>query len=342
MRNKLEMKLQAIVVFLLLAPALFGQDQGNIKGYMFGDYYYMAGNHNKEIEDANGFWLRRIYLTYDKGLSEAFAIRLRFEMNSAGDFASKDKLTPVVKDAYLKWKHDRHTVYVGISGTPTWGFVESFWGYRAVEKTALDLQKFGSSRDFGLALKGSLDSGKRLNYHLMVGNGSSNGSENNDGKKVMLALRGKPGSGLIVEGYVDFEERPGKTNRYTLQGFAGYETATFRIGVQIAHQNRQVAGGDDLQLQIGSIFAAARLSSKTWTYVRVDRQFDPNPDGAKISYLPFDSSAKSTFLLAGLDFRPHKNVHLMPNVEVVLYDENNLGASPDTDFMPRLSYYYKF
>lgn len=324
------------ILFLMVGSILA---QGKISGYMFGDYYYMAANHNEDIEGSNGFWFRRIYVTYDQGLSDEVSMQFRIEMNSAGNFTSTSNLSPFVKDAYLKWKRDRHSIYIGISSTPTWGMIEKFWGYRPAEKTPLDLQKFGSSRDFGVALKGNWDSGIRVSYHLMFGNGSGNGSENNEGKKVMLALGGKTEGGIVVEGYVDFEERPGKTNRYTLQGFAGYESESFRIGAQFAHQNRQVDGADDMKLQIGSVFAAAKFSEKVWGFARVDRQFDPNPDGARISYLPFDNTAKSTLLLGGLDFTPTKNVHFMPNIEAVLYGENG-GASPDTDIIPRVTFYY--
>ncbi|MFQ6116000.1 MAG: hypothetical protein ACE5NG_18215, partial [bacterium] len=130
-----------------------------------------------------------------------------------------------------------------------------------------------------------------------------------------------------------------KSNRVTLQGFAAIQKANFRVGVQLAHQIRQVEGGDDLKLQIGSIFAAAKLSEKTWGFARIDRTFDPNPEGAKISYIPFDATARSTFLLAGLDFMPIKTVHIMPNVEAVVYSEV-AGQSPDTDIIPRLTFYY--
>ncbi|MFQ5649935.1 MAG: hypothetical protein ACE5IY_08325 [bacterium] len=338
------MKKHALILIsmLILTAPLFAQDSGKISGYMFGDYYYMAANHNEDLEGANGFWMRRIYFAFDKGLSEAFSMRLRLEMSSAGNFTGKDKMTPVVKDAYLKWKKGKHSIYLGISGTPTWGLVEKFWGYRSVEKTALDLQKLGSSRDFGIGVKGTLDSNKRVKYHLLLGNGSSNGTENNEGKKAMFSVSAKTEAGFIIEGYVDFEERPGETNRYTLQGFAGYDKKTFRVGVQFAHQNRQVAGADDMTLQVGSLFAVAKLSEKVWGFARIDRMFDPNPSGAKISYIPFDASAKSTFFVGGLDFQPAKNIHLMPNIEAVFYSENDAGVSPDSDIIPRFSFYYKF
>lgn len=334
-----------IIISTAMTLFLFGNalaSDGKISGYMFGDYYYVASNHDEDLENQNGFWFRRIYLTYDQGLEENFSVRLRLEMNSAGDFTSKDKLEPVVKDAYLKWKHSGHSFIFGIQSVPTWGLIEKMWGYRSVEKTPLDLQKFGSSRDFGLAVKGSLDSKKRVNYHFMFGNGSSNGSENNDGKKVMFSLSTKLASNFIVEGYADFEERPGTANRTTLQGFAGYQSKSLRLGVQYAHQNRQVAPGvDDLKLQIGSVFATAKISEKVWGFARVDRLFDPNPDGAKISYLPFDVSAKAKLFLAGLDFRPIENVRIMPNVEAVFYDKVG-GDRPDTDLIPRVTLFYSW
>ncbi len=125
------------------------QDQAvKISGLVFGDYYWVASNHNNSLEDSNGFWLRRMYLTFDKPLTKTIDTRLRFEMNSAGDFSTKSKLDPFVKDAYVRWKFSKlHQAYIGLSSTPTWNVVEGFWGYRSIEKTILDLQKFGNSRD---------------------------------------------------------------------------------------------------------------------------------------------------------------------------------------------------
>jgi Phosphate-selective porin O and P len=338
--------MKQVIVFILgvilLSTNAWGQDNGKISGYMFGDIYYMAANHNKAVEGNNGIWVRRVYLTYDKNLNEDFSVRLRYEMNTVGDFTTKSKMAPVIKDAYLKWKKGGHTVYLGISPTPTWSVVEKVWGYRSVEKTALDLQKFGSSRDFGIAVKGSFDADKVFNYHVQIANGNSNSSENNKGKKYMLSLTAKTKGGFIVEGYVDFDERPEHASRTTLQGFAGYQSKTYRFGLQLAQQNRQVQGADDDQLRIASVFGAAKFSETTSAFARVDRTFQANSSGEKISYIPFDKTAESTFIVAGLDFTPIKNVHLMPNIEAVTYGKNDAGVTPDTDIIPRLSFYFKF
>jgi len=148
-RKSKSMSVMCMALLWMGFSPLFAQG-GKISGYMFGDYYYVAANHNRDLENQNGFWFRRIYFTYDKGLSEAFAIRFRLEFNSPGDFSTKAKLEPYIKDAYLQWKAPRHSILFGVSPAPTWEVIETVWGYRSVGKTPLDLQKFGDSRDFGM------------------------------------------------------------------------------------------------------------------------------------------------------------------------------------------------
>ena len=335
--------MKAILVLMLMAPFTSEAQNGKFSGYMFGDYYWFAANHNSDVEGNNGVWFRRVYFTYDKKLGEAFSTRLRLEMANP-DGISKDagKAVPFIKDAYLKWKKGHTQVIMGISPTPTWGVIEKIWGYRSVEKTPLDLQKFGSSRDFGIAVKGNLDPEGKVKYHLMLANGNSNKSENNKGKKAMLALAFYPSKHLVLEGYVDWNDNPGATDWLTLQGFAGYKSDKTRFGLHFTRQVRKVAAGEDLNLNLGSVFLVTRVSPKTSLFARVDRMFDANPKGNKISYIPFAATAKSTFFVGGLDVSPVKNVHLMPNVELVIYDGADGGDNPKTDILPRFTFYYKF
>lgn len=333
-----------MALLLSLVGLTYGQENtdGKFRGNMIGDYYWIAENHDPAIKDKNGFWFRRIYFTYDKKLSDAFSVRFRLEMSQPGDFSTESKITPVVKDAYLKWKAGNTHFILGISPTPTWNIVEKTWGYRSVEKTALDLQKFGSSRDFGAAVRGQLDRNGKVKYHLMLANGSGNESEVNKGKMGLLSLGFYPAEEIIVEVYGDWNDNPGDNDWFTVQGFAAYKAQETRIGMQFAHQNRKVEGREDIALEVGSLFLTVNVGGKTNVFARIDRMFDPNPQGEKISYIPFDPTAKSTFIVAGLDFTPIKNVHLMPNVEVVIYDENDAGVQPATDAIPRFTFYYIF
>ncbi len=316
--------------------------QGKFSGLVYSDYYWVAKNHDEEIEGRNGLWFRRIYLTYEQNLSEEFDMRVRLEMNSAGNFTSNSKLNPFIKDVYLRWKRGNHSFYIGQSTSPTWGFIEQAWGYRHLEKTVLDLQKFASSRDVGFAAKGKLGQAGRVHYHFMLGNGNSTGTETNKGKKLMLALGYKLTDNLTLEGYVDWDDRPGDQDRYTYQGFLSYEKGLFRAGAQVLNQTRKSGtGADDLNLAVASFFTVFPLASQTKGIVRLDRLFDPNPDGDSISYLPFSSAAKSTFLLLGVDYELAPTVHFIPNIELVVYDSAN-GADPDADVVPRLTFFYNW
>ncbi|MFQ5797699.1 MAG: hypothetical protein ACE5H0_03280 [Bacteroidota bacterium] len=331
----------AVATILFLLP-LSAQEKRSHKfsGYMFGDYYYVAANHDSANENLNGFWFRRIYFTYDHVLSEDFAIRLRLELNSPGDFTTSSKIEPFAKDAYLKWKLSDYQILFGLSSTPTWDVIEKIWGYRSVEKTPLDLQKFGSSRDLGIAIKGHLDQRKRVNYHVMFANGAGTKSETNKGKKILGSFGFKPDDSIILEVYGDWEDR-GDPTRYTVQGFAAYQTDKARLGVHFASQTRTASGKEDENLEIASVFVAGELSDKVQAFARYDHMFDPAPSG--ISYIPFDNTAgSSNLIVAGLDYSPANNVHFMPNLEVVIYGENAGGTKPDSDVIPRLTAYYKF
>lgn len=315
---------------------------GKFSGYMIGDYYKIVDNHLGSIKDKHGFWFRRIYFTYDYKIDKNFSTRIRFEMKNSGDFESTDKMLPAVKDAHLKYKFSNHAVVLGISPTPTWEILEKIWGYRSVEKTPLDLQKMGSSRDFGLTLKGKLDDKGMFNYHIMFGNGASNSSESDRGKSGYLSLSIHPADGFIIEIYGDYADKVGKTDWYTIQGFMAYITTNFRAGLQFADQTRQVENAEDQKLSLGSFFVAGAVSPQVSLLGRIDRMFKPNPKGDGISYIPFDPTAKSTFFVGGIDWHPIKTVSIIPNIEYIKYDENDEGVTPDSDIIARVTFFWKF
>lgn len=324
-----------------LAQVKIGET-GTLEGTFFGDFYWISSSHNPNLEGNNGFWIRRIYLTYDRKLSESFSSRLRLEMNSPGDFTTSSKMNPVVKDAYLKWKNDRHAIYAGISSTPTWGLIEDLWSYRSLEKTPLDLQKFGSSRDFGISMQGTLDSDEKLNYHLMVGNGNSNGAELDMGKKVMLSLGYNFTDEIVAEAYGDYNQ---SENGYssTLQGFVGYRDDQFSSGVLYAWQTIENTANDGVQyFNIASAFAHFAITEKTRGILRVDHLFEPNPAAGDIDYIPFSNLAESTLFIGGIDLELDDNIHLMPNVEAVMYGQSETTSTPDPDFISRITLAYNF
>lgn len=312
-----------------------------ISGLGFGDYYYVAKHHDPSIVDSNAFWFRRIYLTFDTPLSSSIDTRIRFEMNSPGDFRSDSRATPFVKDAWLRWKFaGNQQAIVGISPTPTFDAIEGIWGYRQLEKTPLDLQRWSSSREFGLAFRGDVGQSDKVNYHVMVANGNGEKGENDHGKRVLFALGYKPTKSTLLQFYTDYDVRTYSGNRYTFQGFLGHQADWGRFGVQYSRQTRE--GARNLNLDLVSIFSVVDVAPKVSLVGRWDRSFDPNPSGADIDYLPFDPRAKSNFFLVGLDYRVNSQFSLIPNMEIVKYDKLTDGTNLDSDIIPRLTFSYTF
>ena len=341
------LSLISIVLFIIGSPAVFA-DGGKISGLYFGDYYYIAAHNNEELKSRNGFWTRRVYLTYDQKLNETFSSRLRFEINSPDGLAAgaSGKNIPYVKDAYLKIspKDSPHSIHLGRSMVPTYAVLAKLWGYRAVERSMPNLQKYGSTRDLGIAVKGKVPGVDKLSYHAMVGNGAGTGAETNKYKKGYLSATLRPSGGVIVHGYVDLEARGPGINRMTYLGLLGYQMDEYRAGVQFSNQIRgQGEGVEDVSIQGVSVFGTAAVKpDEIWVFGRFDKMLSVNPDAPKIKYAPMSGDAKSNTIIAGLDYRPAKNVHIIPNVLMSFYDSPDVGEKPGSDLMARVTLYYKF
>jgi hypothetical protein len=315
-----------------------------ISGLVYGDYYYVAANHRDELVDQNGFWLRRVYFTYDHTLTQAFSLRVRLEVNSEGDFVSTGVNSPYLKDAWLKWTRGSHTLTFGMASTPQIEFVEGFQGFRSIEKTPIDLYRWDSSRDVGILLQGRLGSAQRTSYGVQVGNGSGTGSEVDRSKSVRAQLAHRFAGGLALEGYADWQDRPEGRDISTLEAFVGWRDKTWRASLEYGSQKRRDASDSegDLDLEFLSAFATVQLTSKLAAVGRVDRSFDPIPDGETIDYMPFADTARSFFGYAAIDVTLAPTVHLIPNVEWTTYGRGPDGTTPAFDLVPRVTLFFSW
>ena len=314
-----------------------------ISGLAFGDFYWFASDHNPELEGQNGFWFRRIYLTFDYNVAKDFDFRLRFEANSAGSPLDPPfRMDPYVKDAWIRWSPGDHMLFFGLSSTPTWDDLEKIWGYRDVEKTPLDLQRMGSSRDFGLTFRGKLGRAKNFQYYVVVGNGAGARSETNRGKAAYGAFAYTPGD-FFFQVYGDYNNLD-DGDFATGQFFGAWSVDEARIGVQYAHQrrNRDAADEEDFDLRVLSLFGVYEPSDRFAILARYDRMFDPNPRAAGIAYLPMDPDAKSNLMLVGLDVTIVEQFHIIPNLETVFYQAVGDEEAPRTDVVPRLTFSVTF
>jgi len=323
--------MKRFALLLLLSVSLFAQEKPVvISGLAFGDYYVVPSHHDERVEGMNGFWIRRGYLTVDRALSDELFARIRFELNQAGDFRTNATLEPYVKDAFIRWRRSPALeLYIGLSPSPAIETVERVWGYRSVEKTVLDLHRVIATRDLGIAAAGTYG---RVKYQAQIGNGSATGTETNEGKKVAASMSLAPTAATLVDVYADFEDRPGATNRTTLQGIGAIQTERYRIALQYGLQFRDQQ--DDFDAI--SLFGSYNLSPRWALLGRVDRA-DANPEGDRIPYVQLDPARASTMFLAGADWKLHKNLSIIPNVMLFAYEDGG-----EDDLFGKVTFSFSF
>ena len=343
MKRRIQLTLLAIFVLTTVKlPAA-------ISAYAFGDYYFVLKQHAldsttsaKLYEDQNGFWLRRIYLTYDADISDKLKARARLEMSSDGKFSTAAAtLSATVKDAYVSYQFlPLHSLTLGIQEHLSFANIEKFYGYRHVEKTALDLYKIRDSRDFGLSAKGYFDAAKKFAYTVMFGNNSSYKQETNKEKALNARLTFTPNPNWMFEVYGDMIQVDAKKKDTLFSAFAGYQGDWGRVGLNYLTKILAETGKDDSNYSLIQAFAVAKMGKKVEALVRYDQTFDPQPSGQD-SYLIIEKGYKTSLFLVGLGWNIHPKFQIMPNVKMVSYKENN-GIKPGSDTYFNVTFYYQF
>lgn len=361
-----------IVLAVFQAVSIQAQSATKIQGVVFADYYYNVRNSRSALADENAFTFRRIYFTFENNLTENIKTRIRFE-SAHNAFGSDSKINPFIKHAYLEWSNliPNHSFYLGIAETNAFKNAESLWGYRSIEKTIMDLNKISPSADMGIALKGDLSD--KVHHWLTVMNGPGYGSSEVDrSKKIGYALWVNPIENLTLEAYADYEKQDpeksslgsatdylGSSGYHTLKAFVGRDGLRFSLGAEAFLRTNMESGIENVTLAGDTAVAGytkADVKRFGWSvfgswitpapklklFARYD-YFDPNTQDAVFTNfsggtLTGGMDDETCLLIAGLDYIPSANVHLMPNILYKTYAKEG----KDSDLTARITLYYKF
>lgn len=293
-------------------------------GLAWVDYAYTLSSDDPVLEGANSFDYRRIYLTADVDLHED--VRMRVRLEAAGRATTEaGRPSPFIKDAWIRWQYAEtgHRATIGVQPPPLFQLSESVWGYRSLERTLID--RFQSSRDFGLRLDGPVMGG--LRYAAMVGNGDGVRPEPDGeaGKHVygqMLysqgSLRASLGADYVarVPANVEPEIEPERETGAAISAFAGMVTERSRIGVEgFFNHTEQDRAGTSPQDGFGvSVFGVVNPTSRTSLIARYDFSDDDASQAETDEHL----------ILAALAYRPVPALEILPNVLASIPD----GSDP--------------
>lgn len=352
------------------------KSHGKISGYAFGDYYYKAhsdlmnrGGANQYTgtpKGRNAFQFRRIYLGYDYFISPKFTAQVLLAAEDANDALQSNKYSFYVKYANIRWKEilPRTDLVIGQTNTPAFSkSSEPVWGYRSVERTIADIRRT-PSYDLGVSIQGKIDEKGNFGYNLMVGNGTGAQSEHDPYKRfygdVYAELFDRK---LKIDLYGDYERLDWQSGYHHARSmkklFIGYTTPAVTLGAEgfITFQQNDLTAINNKTSIVDTLNGKATgislfihgpiIKNKVGFFARMD-QYNPDTKYNKHTYSGYtgfssnyDPDTKERFIMAGLDFTPTKNVHLMPNIWFNNYrDQGTGGGMKGYDLVYRLTFYF--
>lgn len=351
-----------ITLIFLFAVDASAQISGKFSGYMFGDYYYnierdtgIANIPDVAIggaKDLNGFEFRRIYLTYDNEISSNFSARVRLEADQIAN-TSDGKIGVFIKDAFVTWKNifEGSNLIFGMQPSPSFEVSESFWGFRFIEKTIMDMRGITPSRDIAIALRGRFDKEEKLRYWVMFGNGSGSRPETDRYKRFYSWLQYSPSKDFTFTLYADYNFRPKiespvnpgtqvSNSDYTVTAFAGYmKKDVYSIGIEAFQNFRENGfvenGALKTLMKTGISVSGTYFFSPQYSLMGRYDYFNPamNNDAVK---------RQRNLFITSFNYKPVDRLILSPNIIIETYQTTETGRVIKPSVTGRFTVNYTF
>lgn len=269
--------------------------------------------HDSDIERLDvsdtGLDVKRVYLIVDHTFDDVWSANLTTDFQYLRDAHFTNFY---VKKAYLQGKFSKAAVFrVGSADLPWIPFVESYYGYRYVEKTIVDRLKFGTSADWGLHLGGEAGENGAFKYATSVVNGAG---YQHPARTASLGFAGRIGfapiKGMIIAvgGYSGKlgNDRDAAATYHTATRtdlMIAYAGSTFRAGVEYFHASNwlNVLTVASDTTDGWSTWGSASLNDRFSVFARYDRANLSNN---------LDRAAENAYSHAGIEYQVSKGFKL--------------------------------
>ncbi len=352
------MKRYLLLLLMLVCVSAFAQEEkpkGKFNGVLFGDYFYKfdgdssgAGNQYSAYGyKTQGVTVRRARLHYEYTFNEDFAGNFGIELNDVTKI--DNKVSFMVYDAQFEWKNvvPNSSMFFGLMPSPTfvWGMSEQTYGYRSLEKTIADKNKIGTALEIGAMLKGKFDKEGNYGYTVMLGNGKGSSAEVSKFPKFYGSVFAKFLENFSAEVYYDYQNSYNEQYRMTFKGVLAYKSKDMTFMFEPFIQNRNNA----VKLTDPQNPAGFSVSGKVNVLKRKDAErtealnifarydyYDPDSNNGQAGF-------RENFIMAGLDFLPFKQFHVMPNIWINAYkDKSSANISRPDDIVGRITLWYVY
>ncbi len=298
--------MKRIVLAVLSLAVLTNLKAGDMK--INGDTHF---NYSFEDADNNAFQVSRAYFTFTNMVSDNLSYKFQTDIGTGG----ATDYSVYLKNANLAWSSDFGKFVFGLQGMNMFGIQEGNWGYRFIEKSAMDINKYSSSADLGISWEQSFGV---LTSSVQVSNGTGYKKVEDD-KYKKLSMRLLYGEAKLKKGvnagavislesddYVDVNAETQKGSTHVFGVFGGFAAGPFTFGGEFALLNSYML--TDKSGNLISIYGNYKVSNNLSGFGRFDLG-DPDSD---------TDADGLNYLILGMNYQIDKAFNIAPTLKMKL------------------------
>jgi len=289
-----------IFIFIILVLSSYSAENLKFSGLGYFEYSY---SNEKNITASNSFEFNRIYFTFEKKMSDKLSYKFQTDVGRKSD---DGRLEVYIKNAKVDYKTDFGKFVIGLQGMNLFSIQEKTWGYRSIEKSAMDKNKFASSAAMGLGYYNAFND---LYFSVLVTNGAGYKKPEDDPfKKLSANINYGPSKlnskdGINIGGSFTFEpyDNDSETESvFVTSVYAGYAKSKIRVG---AEWDQLINSIENDPTQILSLYSNIAIHNKVHLYGKID--------------LLTNTDYRNDYVIIGLAYSPEKGLRVMPNIRYI-------------------------
>jgi hypothetical protein len=313
--------MKKILVFAFLIPlsvtTLFCQEpatsqpQGKPLALIFSNFHRNFVNG----QSFPAFEITRAYLGYEYTFSSEW---YGYIVMDVGDpEAGNHQFAAFLKNAFLRYRHNRLSFFFGMIPTTQFKVSENIWGYRYIEESYQDLYNFNSSADIGFTIDYRFADFISADFSVFNGEGY---------KRVQRDEFLRPSAGITVNPVRELTARlyadyiGGEIKQKSLAAFMAYSGYIFTAGAEYNYQ--QNTGMIDGRNRFGpSIFATFIPIPNIKIFGRYDQLNSNTLEGEND---PWQINRDGQLIIAGVEYSPLRGVKFAPNYRMWIPESGSL------------------
>jgi len=320
--------MKKLLIVLSIIGFMFAE--GKISGVTYFDF--------SATDTKSAFNFQRQYFGYGGEVSDQVSYKILFDVGRTNvgaaviekdlSYKSEDtRLVVFLKKAQIDYKTSFGKVSMGLIGTNTYGVQEKNWGYRFIEQSAIDKNKFSSTADIGIGFSRSLID--NLNMSLQVVNGEGFKQPQLD-KYHKISLNTTYGERRLNNhdgyntGIVYSTEATDGDPTNMLSVFGGFAGMGLRIGAEFDMLTNE--GTESSIISVSANYSFMDNKDIFLRYDIYDGDTSVDKDG-------------SSYIITGILLSCGNGLSVAPNVRIKSY-ENDSKESDETEY--KVNFQFKF